>query len=44
MKLDEFKRPIIVLTAFGRPTVISSAASSWQIGPRDGVIQPTALP
>ena len=29
MKHDEFKRPIIVLTAFGRPTVISSAMEAY---------------
>ncbi|CAM5202765.1 hypothetical protein BTHI11S_05416 [Bosea thiooxidans] len=29
MKLDEFRRPIIVLTAFGRPTVISSAMEAY---------------
>lgn len=41
MKLDEFKRPIIVLTAFGLPTVISSAMEAylfladWPAGRRD---------
>ncbi len=41
MKLDEFMRPIIVLTAFGRPTVISSAMEAcvfladWPAGRRD---------
>ncbi|MDX3807927.1 DUF982 domain-containing protein [Bosea thiooxidans] len=29
MKFDEFKRPIIVLTAFGLPTVISSAMEAY---------------
>lgn len=29
MKLDEFKRPIIVLTAFGLPAVISSAMEAY---------------
>ena len=41
MKLDEFKRPIVVLTAFGLPTVISSAMEAylfladWPAGRRD---------